>query len=61
MPVYLKSFTSDREEVTISIQKYKTTRINLTPGQQASEGDLLFVIKPLIEDNSAARITTQCI
>ncbi len=53
-PVNLNSFSSDDGEVYVSMQKYKITRINLTSGQQVNEGDLLFVIKPLVEDELAA-------
>ncbi len=47
-PVNLNSFSSDDGEVYSSSQSYEITRINLTTGQQVNEGDLLFVIKPLI-------------
>ncbi len=53
-PVNLNSFSSDAGEVYSSAQKYKITRINLTTGQQVNEGDLLFVIKPLVEEEIAA-------
>ena len=41
-------------EVYPSGNRYQITRINLSSGQQVNEGDLLFVIKPLIEEEEAA-------
>jgi acetyl/propionyl-CoA carboxylase alpha subunit len=53
-PVNLNSFSSNEGEIYLSGQKYEITRINLTSGQQVNEGDLLFVIKPLLEEEIAA-------
>ena len=53
-PVNLNSFSVTEGEVYSSAQKYKIKRINLTTGQQVNEGDLLFVIKPLLEEDIAA-------
>ena len=53
-PVNLNSFSVGEREVYSSAQKYKITRINLTSGQQVNEGDLLFVIKPFVEEEIAA-------
>ena len=53
-PVNLNSFSVGEGEVYSSAHKYKITRINLTSGQQVNEGDLLFVIKPLVEEEIAA-------
>jgi multidrug efflux pump subunit AcrA (membrane-fusion protein) len=36
------------------MSKYQVTRINLASGQQVNEGDLLFVIKPLLAEEQAA-------
>ena len=53
-PVNLNSFSVGEGEVYASSQKYKITRINLISGQQVNEGDLLFVIKPMVEEEIAA-------
>ena len=53
-PVNLGSFTNEYGEVYPSGNRYQITRINLSSGQQVNEGDLLFVIKPLIEEEEAA-------
>ncbi len=53
-PVSLNSFSADDGEVYPSSRKYRITRINLTSGQQVNEGDLLFVIQPLMEEEMAA-------
>lgn len=53
-PVNLNSFSTSDGEVYLSARKYEITRINLTSGQQVNEGDLLFVIKPLVEEEIAA-------
>ena len=47
-PVTLNSFAGDSGEVYSSDQKYQVSRINLDSGQQVNEGDLLFVVKPLV-------------
>jgi acetyl/propionyl-CoA carboxylase alpha subunit len=53
-PVNLGSFSSDDGEVYASGQRFEITRINLASGQQVNEGDLLFVIRPLLEEEQAA-------
>ncbi len=53
-PVNLNTFSGEQGEVYLSSQKYEITRINLTSGQQVNEGDLLFVIKPLMSEEIAA-------
>ena len=45
-PVSLGSFSSDGAEVYPASAKYAITRINVSSGQQVTEGDLLFIIKP---------------
>jgi acetyl/propionyl-CoA carboxylase alpha subunit len=50
-PVNLNSFAGDKGEVYASQAKYEITRINIATGQQVNEGDLLFVIKPLVDDD----------
>ena len=52
-PVNLNSFSSSVGEVYSSSKKYRITRINLTSGQQVNEGDLLFVICPLADEEAA--------
>ncbi|HAK50460.1 MAG TPA: carbamoyl-phosphate synthase large subunit, partial [Gammaproteobacteria bacterium] len=47
-PVTLNSFAGESGEVYSSDQKYQVSRINLDSGQQVNEGDLLFVIKPVV-------------
>ena len=53
-PMNLSSFASEDGELYSSGNKYKITRINLATGQQVNEGDLLFVIKPVMENEQAA-------
>ncbi|HIG39824.1 MAG TPA: ATP-grasp domain-containing protein [Gammaproteobacteria bacterium] len=53
-PVNLGSFAGENGELYSSMRKYEVTRINLASGQQVNEGDLLFVIKPLVEKEEAA-------
>jgi multidrug efflux pump subunit AcrA (membrane-fusion protein) len=53
-PVNLNSFAGDKGEVYASQAKYEITRINIASGQQVNEGDLLFVIKPLVDDQQVA-------
>jgi acetyl/propionyl-CoA carboxylase alpha subunit len=53
-PVNLNSFAGDKGEVYASQAKYEITRINIATGQQVNEGDLLFVIKPLVDDQQVA-------
>ena len=52
-PLSLNSFSSDGEELYPSNQNYKMMRINLASGQQVNEGDLLFVIKPIKNQDQA--------
>jgi len=52
-PMSLSSFSSDDGELYTSKQKYKVTRVNLTSGQQVNEGDLLFVIQPMVVEEDA--------
>ena len=47
-PVTLNGFAGEAGEVYSSDNKYQITRINLDSGQQVNEGDLLFVIKPVV-------------
>ena len=47
-PVTLNSFSTDAGELYSSDQKYRVTRVNLNSGQQVNEGDLLFVIRPVL-------------
>ena len=49
-PLTLNSFAGATGPVYPSGQNYKITRINQTSGQQVNEGDLLFVIKPVVDD-----------
>ncbi|MBD3648204.1 MAG: ATP-grasp domain-containing protein, partial [Pseudomonadales bacterium] len=53
-PMNLNSFAGEDGEVYPSDVKYKIMRINLASGQPVNEGDLLFVIKPLLEEEQAA-------
>ena len=53
-PLNLNSFSGDQGEVYSSGVRYQITRINLASGQQVNEGDLLFVIRPLMEEEQAA-------
>lgn len=53
-PLNLNSFSGDDGEVYSSGTSYEITRINLASGQQVNEGDLLFVIRPLVEEEQAA-------
>ena len=46
--VTLNSFSTDAGELYNSNRKYRVTRINLKSGQQVNEGDLLFVIRPVL-------------
>lgn len=46
-PIKLKQFNQAGNVVYPETQKYKVTRILNTDGQQANQGDLLFVIKPV--------------
>jgi acetyl/propionyl-CoA carboxylase alpha subunit len=48
-PVNLNTFSGEDGEVYTPDNKYEITRINITTGQQVNEGDLLFVIRPVIE------------
>ena len=48
--VNLSSFAGDSGEVYPADGKYEITRINITSGQQVNEGDLLFVIRPVVAD-----------
>ena len=52
-PMNLSTFSSLDGELYPSAQQYKVTRINQTGGQQVNEGDLLFVIKPMLTATSA--------
>ena len=52
-PVNLNSFAAEDGELYPSDRRYEITRINITTGQQVNEGDLLFVIKPLVEEAAA--------
>ena len=52
-PVNLNSFTAEDSELYPSDRRYEISRINITTGQQVNEGDLLFVIKPLVEEAAA--------
>ncbi len=52
-PVNLNSFAAEDGELYASDRRYEITRINITTGQQVNEGDLLFVIKPLVESQAA--------
>ncbi len=47
-PVNLNTFAGDEGELYNSGQQYEITRINVASGQQVNEGDLLFVIKPVV-------------
>ncbi|MBT4162514.1 MAG: carbamoyl-phosphate synthase large subunit, partial [Gammaproteobacteria bacterium] len=49
-PVNLNSFAGEGGELYASDRRYEITRINITTGQQVNEGDLLFVIKPIVEE-----------
>jgi acetyl/propionyl-CoA carboxylase alpha subunit len=49
-PVNLNSFSGDKGEVYETGIKYEVIRINIASGQQVNEGDLLFVIKPLVAE-----------
>lgn len=53
-PLNLNSFSGEQGEVYSSGVRYEITRINLSSGQQVNEGDLLFVIRPLLEEEQAA-------
>ncbi|MEX2489543.1 MAG: biotin carboxylase N-terminal domain-containing protein [Pseudomonadales bacterium] len=53
-PMNLNSFAGEHGEVYSSDLKYEITRINLASGQAVNEGDLLFVIKPLMEQEQQA-------
>lgn len=53
-PMNLNSFAGEDGEVYSSDVKYEITRINLASGQAVNEGDLLFVIRPLIEEEQQA-------
>ncbi|HIG42423.1 MAG TPA: hypothetical protein EYQ14_18055 [Gammaproteobacteria bacterium] len=53
-PMNLGTFSNEDGELYSSISKYQVTRINLASGQQVNEGDLLFVIKPLLAEVQAA-------
>ncbi len=53
-PLNLNAFAGDDGEVYESDVEYEITRINLTSGQQVNEGDLLFVIRPKLEEEQAA-------
>ena len=35
-------------------QRYRINRINVSNGQQVNEGDLLFVIEPLVSETMAS-------
>lgn len=52
-PVNLNTFAGEDGELYSSDTRYEITRINITTGQQVNEGDLLFVIKPLAEEQAA--------
>jgi len=49
-PVNLKCFSVDDGELYTSQNQYEITRINIATGQQVNEGDLLFVIKPVVAE-----------
>ncbi|MBL6689316.1 MAG: carbamoyl-phosphate synthase large subunit, partial [Pseudomonadales bacterium] len=51
-PVNLNTFAGDDGELYPSAQKYEISRINIASGQQVNEGDLLFVIRPVIDSES---------
>ena len=53
-PLNLNTFASDSGEVYSSQTKYEITRINVASGQQVNEGDLLFVIRPKVQEEQAA-------
>ena len=48
-PVNLNTFSGDDGEIYPGDSRYEITRINITTGQQVNEGDLLFVIKPVVD------------
>ena len=48
-PVNLNTFSGDDGEIYPGDGRYEITRINITTGQQVNEGDLLFVIKPVVD------------
>ena len=49
--VNLNTFTIDNRKLYNSDSMYKITRINIIDGQQVNEGDLLFVIRPVVSKN----------
>ena len=51
-PVNLNTFSGDGGEIYSAQSQYEITRINITTGQQVNEGDLLFVIKPVVAEAS---------
>lgn len=53
-PLNLNSFSGEDGEVYSSGVRYEITRINHVNGQQVNEGDLLFVIRPLMQEEQAA-------
>jgi len=48
-PVNLNTFSGDDGELYAGDGRYEITRINIATGQQVNEGDLLFVIKPVVD------------
>ena len=48
-PVNLNTFSGDDGEIYPGDGRYEITRINITTGQQVNEGDLLFVVKPVVD------------
>ena len=46
-PLNLKSFNSQNNKLYDPEMQYQVIRIHNSEGQQVSQGDLLFVIKPI--------------
>ena len=47
-PLSLKQFNRADAELYPADQKFKVTRIMNSDGQQVNQGDLLYVVKPII-------------